>query len=280
VNAATVLITGCSSGIGRALAEEFHRRGCTVYATARRLATLDDLGAQGLRTAELDVNDGASVDALMARLREDNATVDTLVNNAGYGAMGPLVELPIGEIRRQFETNVIALMALTQAVAPEMMRRRRGRIVNIGSVSGILVTPFSGAYCATKAAVHALSDALRLELAPFGVKVITVQPGAIRSQFGATASQGLRERGATPSAYRAIADAIAARAGASQHGKSTSAKDFAREMVSAVLADKPAAVVRIGHGSGSMPALRRWLPLAALDRALRRRFKLDRPLDP
>lgn len=274
----TVLITGCSTGIGRALAEEFQARGCTVIATARRLATLDDLAARGIRTAELDVNDAASIDALVARLREEQRFVDLLVNNAGYGAMGPLVELPLAEVRRQFETNVVAVLALVQALAPEMMRRRQGRIVNIGSVSGILVTPFSGAYCATKAAVHALSDALRLELSPFGIDVLTVQPGAIRSQFGATASQGVEERGTRPSAYRAIADAIAARAQASQDPRSTSAEDFARAMVSAVLAERPPPVIRIGHGSQAMPAARRWLPTALLDGVLRRRFRLNRPL--
>jgi short-subunit dehydrogenase len=271
----TALITGCSTGIGRALAEEFHARGFVVYATARRVETLDALKAKGLRVSALDVNDSASIAALMRRLEVDGAGVDLLINNAGYGAMGPLAEFPAGELQQQFQTNVFALMAMTQAVIPGMVKRRSGRIVNIGSVSGVLVTPFSGAYCATKAAVHALSDALRMELAPFGIQVITVQPGGIQSQFGATASQGVAQRSAQLSLYAPVADAIAARANASQHD-ATPAADFARQMADAVLRENPAPVVRIGHGSTLMPFLRRWLPLSRLDRILSRRFRLDR----
>ncbi len=246
-----------------------------VYATARRVETLDELKGRGLRAAALDVSDPASIRALVQRLEADGVAVDVLVNNAGYGAMGPLAEFPLDELRRQFETNVFAVMAVIQALLPGMIRRRSGRIVNIGSVSGVLVTPFSGAYCATKAAVHALSDALRMELAPFGIRVITVQPGGIRSQFGATASQGVAERSGQLSLYAPVADAIAARANASQQD-ATPAEDFARRMVDAVLAGNPAPVLRIGHGSFVMPFLRRWLPLSRLDSLLSRRFRLER----
>lgn len=273
----TILITGCSTGIGRALAEEFHHRGHEVYATARRLAALDDLKARGIHVAELDVNDDASIGALLQRLHSDGAAIDLLINNAGYGAMGPLVEMPLAEVRRQFETNVTSIIALTQAVAPGMIERRSGLVINIGSVSGVLVTPFAGAYCASKAAVHALSDALRMELAPFGVQVMVVQPGAIRSQFGATASDGLSHRNGRPSFYSKIADAIAARANASQQ-HSTSAEDFSRQLADAALANRPPALIRIGNGSRAMPLLQRWLPTALRDRVLRRRFKLHRPL--
>ncbi|HSW13006.1 MAG TPA: SDR family oxidoreductase [Solimonas sp.] len=274
MSARTVLITGCSTGIGRALALEFHRRGHRVWATARKLSTLEPLREQGISVAELDVDSAGSIAALAAQLQAAGIAIDMLVNNAGYGAMGPLVELPVEEIRQQFETNVVGLMAVTQAFAPGMMQRRRGRIVNIGSVSGILVTPFAGAYCASKAAVHALSDALRMELAPFGVEVITVQPGAIESQFGATASQGVDTRKGQTSAYAAIADAIDARAGASQD-HATPVVKFARQVVDAVTGSSPAAVVRIGNGSTALPALRRLVPLGWLDRVLGQRFRLD-----
>jgi short-subunit dehydrogenase len=271
----TVLITGCSTGIGKALAEAFHARGHQVYATARRLESLDALKAKGIRAARLDVNDASSINALLQQLAADGATIDILVNNAGYGAMGPLAEFPQAELRRQFETNVFSVLAMTQALVPGMVSRRSGRIVNIGSVSGVLVTPFSGAYCATKAAVHALSDALRMELAPFGIQVITVQPGGIQSQFGATASQGVAARSDKLSLYAPVADAIAARANASQQD-ATPAADFARELVEAVLKARPAPVLRIGHGSTMMPMLKRWIPLRQLDRILSRRFRLGR----
>jgi short-subunit dehydrogenase len=271
--AGATLITGCSSGIGRALAEEFERREHVVYATARRVEALEDLAARGIRTAALDVNDSASIDALMARLEEDGVTVTTLVNNAGYGAMGPLAELPLDELRLQFETNVFAIVTLIQAVVPGMVERRSGRIVNVGSVSGVLATPFSGAYCASKAAVHALSDSLRTELAPFGIRVVTVQPGAIQSQFGATASAGVARR--SLSLYEPVADAIAARSEASQD-KPTPADVFARKLADAVLAENPKPLVRIGRASSLLPFLKRWVPTRLLDRSLSRRFHLER----
>lgn len=273
----TILITGCSSGIGRALALELRGRGHTVWATARRPETLQDLEARGIVAATLDVDDAASIAALAARLQAEGVVPDVLVNNAGYGAMGPLAEMPIAELRRQFDTNVLSLMAVTQALLPPMMQRRGGMVVNIGSVSGVLVTPFSGAYCATKAAVHALSDALRMELAPFGIHMMTVQPGAIQSQFGATATAGAGPRAASSSAYAAVADAIMARAGASQQG-STSAEKFSRKLADAILSPRPPSLIRIGHGSYAMPALQRWIPTWLMDRVLRKRFRLDRSL--
>lgn len=271
----TILITGCSSGIGRALALELQARGQAVWATARRPETLKDLEDRGIRCAALDVDSPDSIAALAARLDSEGVALDVLVNNAGYGAMGPLAEMPVAELRRQFDTNVISLMALTQALLPPMMRRRSGMVVNIGSVSGILVTPFSGAYCATKAAVHALSDALRMELAPFGIHVMTVQPGAIQSQFGATATAGIAARGV--SAYAAVADAVMARAGASQQ-HSTQTGDFARVLANAILARRPPAQIRIGNGSRAMPLVKRLLPTGLLDRVLRKKFRLDKPL--
>jgi len=269
----TVLITGCSTGIGRAAAEEFLRRGHLVYATARKLETLAGLDARGMRTVALDVNDADSILALTQRLRDDQAHIDVLINNAGFGLMGPLLDVSLSDARQQFETNVIAVLAMVQALFP-YLSQPGARIANIGSVSGVLVTPFSGAYCATKAAVHALSDALRMELHPFGVDVITIQPGAIRSEFGDTASRSDAVRNAATSRYAAIADAITARAGASQQ-HATPTADFARQLADALLSATPKATVRIGSGSTLLPMLARWLPQRLRDHVLRRRFKLD-----
>jgi short-subunit dehydrogenase len=198
--------------------------------------------------------------------------VALLINNAGYGALGPLGELPMNELRLQFETNVFGIVALVQALLPDMVRQRSGRIVNISSVSGVLPTPFAGAYCATKAAVNALSDSLRMELQPFGIEVITVHWG-VASQFSATAAK--RSNLKEASLYAAVTDAIAARVGASQ-ARATPAEVFARKMADAVLAPNPQAVVRIGHHSLLLPFLKRWLPTRALDRVLSRRFRLNR----
>lgn len=268
------MITGCSSGIGRALALAFHARAARVWATARRVESLQELAQVGLRTAALDVCDSAAIASLRERIAAQDGAIDILVNNAGYGQMGPLLDLDAAALRAQLETNVVALHAVTRAFAPAMVAQRRGLIVQLGSVSGVLVTPFAGAYCASKAAVHALSDALRMELAPFGVRVMTVQPGAIRSDFGAAASRGL-DVTAGPSFYAAVADGIAARANASQQ-HALPAEVLARRIVDAALRPRPPSRLRAGGGARLLPFLATVLPRALRDRLLSRRFGLDR----
>ncbi len=271
----TVLVTGCSSGIGAALANAFHDAGYTVYATARREDTLAPLRSRGIATMTLDVNDQMSIDVAVTRIEEEHENVDVLINNAGFGAMGPLAEMPLSRLRRQFETNVIGPVALTQAVVPGMVRRRRGCIVNIGSVSGVLTTPFAGAYCASKAALHSLSDALRMELSPFGIAVVTVQPGAIRSRFGDTAVAGVTPPKRGESLYEPVEDGIQARAGASQVD-ATSPETVAAAVLRAVSRRRPPHTVRTGNGSLKLALLRWLLPTRLLDRSLARRFGLDR----
>ena len=178
-----VLVTGCSSGIGRELVRQLREQGHGVAATARRPDTLRDLLETGVTTHRLDVTDEDSIHGAVAEVMEAHGRIDILINNAGSGLIGPTAELPMADIRRQFETNVFGALALIQAVVPVMARQGSGRIINMGSVSGITATPWAGPYCASKAALHLFSDALRMELAPFGISVITVQPGGIRSQF-------------------------------------------------------------------------------------------------
>ncbi len=269
-----VLITGCTGGIGDALAREFHERGHHVIATARDPARLAGLASLGIETAALEVTDAESIAALVADLRTRDAWPDMLINNAGYGLMGPVAEVDLDDVRHQFEVNVVAVVALTQAMLPGMIERGSGMIVNISSVSGILTTPFAGIYSASKAAVNLLTDALRMEVAPFGIRVVTVQPGGIQSNFGAAASAGT-DRYASGSRYAQVQDAILARANSSQHN-ATPAAEFAREMADAVLAEQPRAVVRIGSKSTAMPLMKQVMPTATLDRMLSRRFHLDR----
>ena len=188
-NAPVVLISGCSTGIGRALAVEFAARNWRVFATARRLEVINDLKAPNVNVSVLDVTDEKSIKACVNSVIAKAGRIDMLVNNAGLLLIGPLVELESDELRRQFETNVIGLAALTRVVAPYMIEKRSGKIVNISSVSGVLPTPFAGAYCSTKAALTAFSDSLRMELAPFGVQVITVQPGASNQTYQLTRTE-------------------------------------------------------------------------------------------
>lgn len=273
----TVLVTGCSSGIGEALALAYDKAGHVVYATARREEKLEPLRARGLNTLTLDVNDQMSIDVAVTRIEEEHGAVDILVNNAGFGAMGPMAEMPLGRLRRQLETNVVGPVALCQAVVPGMARQGSGVIVNIGSVSASLVTPFAGAYCGSKAALHAVSDALRMELAPFNIRVMTVAPGAIRSQFGETAVAGVSMQQKDESLYAPVQREVLARAGASQVD-STPAGAVARAVCRASLRRAPPAMLRVGHGSYKLYWLSRWLPRRLRDRALMRRFGLLRLL--
>ena len=188
----TVLITGCSTGIGRATALRLVRGGWDVYATARRPATLDELAAAGCHVLALDVT---SEESMYAALAEIPGGVAVLINNAGYSQSGALETLPMESVRRQFETNVFGLLRLTQLVLPGMREARAGKIVNVSSMGGKLTLPGGGAYHATKYAVEALSDALRMEVARFGIDVICVEPGLIRTEFGATAAAGVDESG-------------------------------------------------------------------------------------
>ena len=267
-----VLITGCSSGIGRALCEEYLAQDFLVYASARNLRSLEDLPKNDkLIKLTLDVNNASSINNAIAHIKQDHDHLNILINNAGYAAMGPLIDMPVEDLRAQFETNVFAPMELTKACLPLLMKSS-AQVVNIGSVSGITPTPFSGAYCATKAALHALSDAQRMELKPFGIDVITVQPGAIESKFGDNSLANVLQRITPESLYAPLKEAIKARATASQDNP-TPASEFAKILV-AQLSNNPKAVIRIGNGSFGLPLLKRWLPESILDKILSKKFNL------
>ncbi|MDP3977917.1 MAG: SDR family oxidoreductase [Pseudomonas sp.] len=272
----TVLITGCSSGIGRALADAFQQAGYQVWATARKEADLAALGAAGFTAVQLDVNDGLGLGQLAERMQAQIGGLDVLINNAGYGAMGPLLDGGVEAMRRQFETNVFAIVGVTRAFFP-LLRRNKGLVVNIGSVSGLLVTPFAGAYCASKAAVHALCDALRLELAPFAIEVMEVQPGAIASSFAANASQQAEQLLDEASPWWPLREGIRARARASQDNP-TPASQFAGNLLVAVQRDKRPRLLRLGNGSRALPLIAALLPKSLLEAVLKKRFLLNRSL--
>jgi len=192
--ARNVLITGCSTGIGRATAEHLNAKGWTVYATARRRETLADLEAAGCRTLALDVTDEESMRRAVGEVEDQEGAVGALVNNAGYSQSGAIETVPLDAIRAQFETNVFGLTRMCQLVLPEMRAQGSGRIVNVSSMGGKLTLPGGGIYHATKYAVEALSDALRFEVGGFGVDVIVIQPGLIRTQFGSSAASAIPQQ--------------------------------------------------------------------------------------
>ena len=186
-----VLITGCSSGIGRATAELLAGEGRKVYATARRLESIEDLKRAGCETLALDVTDDASMQAAVAKVEEAEGAVGVLINNAGYGQSGAVESVPIHDVRSQFETNVFGLTRMCQLVLPGMRAQGSGKIVNLSSMGGRLTFPGGGHYHATKHAVEAISDALRFEVKGFGVDVIIIEPGLIKTEFGATAADSI-----------------------------------------------------------------------------------------
>jgi short-subunit dehydrogenase len=269
-----VLITGCSSGIGACLSQKLHQQGYRVWATARNASALESLKPQGINTLSLDVTSQKSVDQAFDSLRQQNITIDTLVNNAGYAAMGPIAELPLAHLQQQFDTNVSGIVRLVQAAVPGMISIGHGKIINIGSVSGIVTTPFSGAYCASKAAVHSISDAMRMELAPFNIEVTDIRPGAIESSFGNNAMSGTEKNKEHFKLYQTIYNKIIERANASQQNP-TSTEDFVNELIERAFAAKPPAIIYIGNGSTKLRVLKTLLPTKILDSALSRKFGLN-----
>lgn len=183
----SVLVTGASSGIGEATAILLAHKGFRVFAAARRIEKLNQLSGLGggrITPIAMDVTDEASIGKALADIADDGSALYGLVNNAGVSVMGPFEQITTDEWRRQFETNVIGLATVTRAVLPQMREAARGRIVNIGSLTGRIAAPFQAPYAASKHAVEGLSDSLRQELAPYGIKVCVIRPGFINTPFG------------------------------------------------------------------------------------------------
>ena len=277
----TVLITGCSSGIGRATARAFLDAGHTVYATARRPETLDDLAAAGARTLALDVLDEHSMQAAVRRVTDEKGGVDVLVNNAGYGLQAPVEEAAMSEVRRQFETNVFGLVRMTQLVLPGMRAAGGGRVVNLSSMGGRFTFPGGGFYHASKHAVESLSDALRLEVASFGVRVVVIQPGPVLTEFGTTALTSLAaETGrAGEGADGPYADFRARLAGAYADAYSgdnkllaSSPERVATVIVKAATVRRPRPRYVVGPVARALVTSRRVLPDRAFDALVRSSF--------
>jgi NAD(P)-dependent dehydrogenase (short-subunit alcohol dehydrogenase family) len=261
-----VLITGCSTGIGRAAALALAAAGIPVWASARRVETLDDLAAAGCRTVRLDVTDEESCVQAVKTVQEEHGAIGALVNNAGYGQFGPVEEVPIDALRRQFETNLFGLVRMCQLVLPGMRQRGSGTIVNVGSAAGLIGMPGSGAYSMTKWALEVCSDALRNEVAGFGVRVVLLEPGGVRTSFTDTESAIWPTE---PGPYDAFKAAYRQRMHSGARGMST-VEDVAGVVVRAITARRPKARYKIGVTPRVMPILYRALPNRAWDALVRR----------
>ncbi len=275
-----ILITGCSTRIGRATAARLAGKGWTVYASARRAESIADLAASGCRTLTLDVNDESSMAAAVAKVEEESGHVWGLINNAGYSQSGAVESVPLDSVRSQFETNVFGLLRMCQLALPGMRAAGEGRIVNISSMGGRLVFPGGGAYHATKYAVEAFSDALRFEVEGFGVRVVLIEPGLIRTEFGNTAAGSLAEtapegEGEDPYAgFNASVGAITRGAYEGMVGKLLGGKPeaVARKIERALSASRPRARYRVTPSASLIMAQRRLMPDRAWDAAMRGQF--------
>ena len=270
------LVTGASSGIGEDTARRLQALGYIVYGAARRTDRLETLAADGIRPLAMDVTDDASMTAGVNRILEETGRIDVLVNNAGYGSYGAIEDVPIDEARRQFEVNVFGLARLTQLVAPHMRAQGSGTIINISSMGGRLTTPLGGWYHATKYAVEALSDALRMELRPFGIDVVVVEPGGIRTEWYAIAADHL-EATAEGSAYATQVKAVAGSMRSESYQRRYSPPAvIARTIGKIVTARHPRTRYAVGFMAKPLIAARRILPDRAFDRLIGAAFGLRR----
>lgn len=266
------LVTGGSSGIGEATARALLAKGFTVYAVARRVERMSALESEGVHVFAMDVTDDASMVAGIERIITEQGRIDVLVNNAGYGSYGAVEDVPIDEARRQFEVNVFGLARLVQLVTPHMRSRRSGRIINISSIGGKFYEPFGAWYHATKFAVEGFSDSLRMELRPFGIQVVLIEPGPIRTEWNEIARDSLLER----SGDGAYADWARKAHGVMERfdepSRASSPEEVADKIVKAALAKRPAARYPVGRGARVITTSRDLLPDRVFDEVVSRTY--------
>ncbi|KAH9486548.1 Short-chain dehydrogenase cctT [Psilocybe cubensis] len=253
-----VLVTGCSTGgIGYALCEEFALQGCKVYATSRNISKIADFSNENIEKLALDVNSDESITQVVKHILEADGKIDVVVNNAGVTSPGPLVEVPIEQVKEVFETNTFAILRVCKAVVPVMAKRGSGTIVNIGSIVGEISTPWSGIYCASKAAVNTLSEVLSMELQPLNISVLHVAPGAVQSNI---ANNGASRFSLEPgSLYTDYMSDILRRISSSQGPNSMPSQVFARKVVGNALRKSPPRYMTLG-GNATLFKVFKWLP--------------------
>ncbi len=276
------LVTGASSGIGKATAIALKSAGFITYATARNPQTLDDLVTKGCHVLQLDMTDEASMLAAVRSIEAKHGAVSVLINNAGYNQIGPLEELTMEQIRRQFETNVFGLLRMCQLVLPGMREQGYGRIINVSSMGGNFTTPGNGAYHASKYAVESFTDALRYEVQPFGVDVVSVQPTGVRTPF-VEKLYALMPQTGSDSPYATFKRNIEAQIRQMFSGNAwgiLNPEDVAKVIVQAVLVRRPQTRYRVGLSGKLFIWVRRLLPDRAWDALMSRMFPMDEVSSP
>jgi len=273
VSKSVALVTGASSGIGRATAQRLAALGFTVHAAARRVERMSDLADHGIHVESLDVTDDGSMVTVVDKIMSEHGRIDILVNNAGYGSYGAVEDVPIAEARRQFDVNLFGLARLTQLVLPHMRAQRDGYIVNISSMGGKIWEPLGGWYHAAKFAVEGLSDCLRAEVAEFGIKVVVVEPGSITSEWATISADNLEAISAdTP--YRGQAKLIARGLRKSDTSFLASEPEVVAEAIGkAVQRAKPRTRYPVGGGARTFLFAHRVLTDRGFDRFIRLAYR-------
>ncbi|MFH1965734.1 MAG: oxidoreductase [Acidobacteriota bacterium] len=271
----TVLITGGSAGIGMIAARSLAEKGYTVYAAARRLEKMEPLKASGVHPVRMDLTDNASIESGLKEILSLSGGIDILINNAGYGSYGAVEDVPIEEARRQFEVNLFGLAELTRAVLPGMREKKKGRIINISSIAGRIHTPFAAWYHASKHALEGFNSCLRTEVSPYGIDVVSIQPGPIRTGWLEISASNLIKRSGS-GAYAREVDAVSRsfKKIFSIPFASASAEDIARVIVKSATVKKPATRYIAPFGARLMLFLRWILPDRILDFVTRKSIGL------
>jgi NAD(P)-dependent dehydrogenase (short-subunit alcohol dehydrogenase family) len=266
------LVTGGSSGIGESTARALLAQGFTVYAVARRVDKMAGLASEGVHTFAMDVTDDASMVAGIDRIVEEQGRIDVLVNNAGYGSYGAVEDVPIEEARRQFEVNVFGLARLVQLVTPHMRAQKSGRIINISSIGGKFYEPFGAWYHATKFAVEGFSDSLRMELRPFGIKVVLIEPGPIRTEWNEIARDSLLERSGSGPYAEWARKAFDVMRRFDEPSRASTPEEVADKIVKAATVSRPAARYPVGRGARMITTSRDLLPDRIFDEVVSPRW--------
>jgi len=267
------LITGASSGMGKSTANILHSQGYMVYGAARRTEEMNDLKEKGMGVVSLDLTNDTSIVEAVNTLLKKEGRIDILVNNAGYGSYGAVEDVPLEEARRQFEVNLFGMARLTQLVLPSMRKQRSGRIVNISSMGGKIYTPFGAWYHATKHAVEGWSDCLRLELKEFGIDVVVVEPGGIKTPWGAIATQNLKITSGN-GAYASFANKVVESFIKMNSGSQlTDVAVLGKTIAQAATDKKPKTRYVKGYMAKPAIAIRKWFGDKVYDKVIMSQFK-------
>ena len=272
VAAKVALVTGGSSGIGECTVRELVDAGYVVYTCARRVERMQPLAELGVHVFAMDVTDDESMVAGVKRIVDEQGRIDVLVNNAGYGSYGAVEDVPLDEARRQFDVNVFGLARLTQLVTPHMRAQGSGRIVNISSIGGKFYEPFGAWYHATKFAVEGFSDSLRLELKPFGIDVVLIEPGPIITEWNEIARDSLLERSGDTAYGKYARRAHKVLTEFDKPGRASKPEAVARKIRKAVTTRRPAARYPVGRGARMITSSRDHLPDRVFDQVISRMY--------